>query len=135
MCQENVAIVRSAFAALASEGPDGAADAYWHPAINWRAVDGAPDDVGEMHGIEAARAYVRDWYDMFDDFTSEPEELIAVRDDQVIAVIHNKGRAKQSGVTTELRYACVYTIRDGRWARVREYATKAEALKAVGPEE
>jgi ketosteroid isomerase-like protein len=42
------------------------------------------------------------------------------------------GRAKASGVTTELRYAVVYTVRDGKIARGREYIDRATALEAVG---
>src|ERR1700730_4707560 len=131
MSQENVEVVRRAFAALAHGGVDAAAE-FWDPEINWRAMEGAPDDVGEMDGIEAARRYVQDWYDMFDDFTSEIEELCDVGDDQVVAVIHNMGRAKRSGIPTELRYAALYTIRDGKMVRVREYMTKTEALQAAG---
>jgi ketosteroid isomerase-like protein len=131
MSQENVEVVRRGFAALAHGGVDAAAE-FWHPEVNWRAMEGAPDDVGEMDGIEAARRYVQDWYDMFDDFTSEIEELCDIGDDQVVAVIHNAGRAKRSGVPTELRYAALYTIRDGKMVRVREYVTKTEALQAAG---
>jgi ketosteroid isomerase-like protein len=128
---ENVEVVRRAFLAFADRGFDGLAE-FLHPEINWRAMEGAPDDVGEMDGIEAARRYVQDWPDMFDDFTSEIEELCDVSDDQVVAVIHNSGRAKRSGVPTELRYAALYTIRDGKIVRIREYATRAEALEAAG---
>jgi ketosteroid isomerase-like protein len=131
MSQENVEVVRRGFSALAHGGVDAAAE-FWHPEINWRAMEGAPDDVGEMDGIEAARRYVQDWYDMFDGFTSEIEELCDIGDDQVVAVIHNTGRAKRSGVPTELRYAALYTIRDGKMVRVREYVTKTEAFKAAG---
>lgn len=126
----NVEIVQRSFLAFADRGFDGLAE-FLHPEINWRAMEGALDDVGEMNGIEAACRYVQDWPDMFDDFTSEIEDVCDVGGDQVIAVIHNAGRAKRSGVPTELRYAALYTIRDGRIARVREYATRAEALKAV----
>jgi ketosteroid isomerase-like protein len=131
MSQANVEVVRGGFAALAQGGVDAAAE-FWHLEINWRAMEGAPDDVGEMVGIEAARRYVKDWYDMFDDFTSEIEQLCDIGDDQVVAVIYNAGRAKRSGIPTELRYAALYTIRDGKMVRVREYATRAEALKAAG---
>jgi ketosteroid isomerase-like protein len=127
---QNVELVRRSFSALAHGGVDAATE-FWHPEINWRAIEGAPDDVGEMDGVEAARRYVQDWYDMFDDFTSEIEELCDVADDQVVAVIHNAGRAKRSGIPTELRYAALYTIRDGKMVRVREYATRAEALNAA----
>jgi len=127
----NVEIARRGFLALERGGVDAAAK-FWHPEISWRAIEGAPDDVGEMHGIEAARRYVEDWFDTFDDFRSEPEELIAVGDDQVVAVVHISGRAKTSGIETELRYASVSTVRDGKIVRVREYATKDEAFQAVG---
>ena len=42
------------------------------------------------------------------------------------------GRARLSGVETEFRYAVVCTIQDGKIIRGREYATRAEALEAVG---
>ena len=57
---------------------------HWAPDINWRAMEGAPDDVGEMTGREAARGYHQDWLDTFDDLTAEPEELIEVGDDRVL---------------------------------------------------
>jgi ketosteroid isomerase-like protein len=129
--EANVEIVRAAFAALAHGGVDAAAE-FFHPEVNWRAMEGAPDDVGEMDGIEAARRYIQDWYDMFDDFTSEIEEVLDIGGDEVVAVIHNRGRAKRSGVPTELRYVALYTIRDGKAVRIREYVTKTEALKAAG---
>ena len=134
MSQENVEIARRAFTGLARHDVEGASEA-WHPEINRRAMEGAPDDVGEMQGIEAARRYVEDWFDTFDGFQSVPEELLDAGNDQVVAVIHISGRAKSSGIATEQRYANVSTIRDGKVARVREYATKREALKAVGLEE
>ena len=42
------------------------------------------------------------------------------------------GRAKLSGIETDLTYAVVHTIRDGKIARGREYMTRAEALEAAG---
>jgi ketosteroid isomerase-like protein len=132
--QENVEIARRGFLALERGDIDAAAE-FWHPEISWRAAEGAPDDVGEMHGIEAARRYVEDWFDTFDDFRSEPQELIPVGDDQVVVVHIGSGRAKRSGIESELRYASVATLHDGKIVRVREYLTKSEALKAVGLEE
>ena len=123
--------MRRGLFAVERDGIDAAAE-FWHPEVSWRAMEGAPDDVGEMHGIEAVRRYVEDWFDTFDDFRSEPEELVDVGDDRVVAVMHITGRAKSSGVATDMRYANVSTIRDGKIVRGREYATKAGALKAVG---
>ena len=56
MSHESVEIVRSALLALADRGVDRLAE-FLHPEINWRAMEGAPDDVGEMRGMEAARRY------------------------------------------------------------------------------
>src|SRR5438445_12880627 len=103
MSQENVEIARRGLLALERGGVDAAAK-FWHPEISWRAMEGAPDDVGEMHGIEAARRYVEDWFDTFDDFRSEPEELIAVGVDLGVAVMNISRRAKASGMDTSHRY-------------------------------
>ena len=133
MSQENVEIVADAFKAFADEGLDALAE-YWHPDINWRAMEGAPDDVGEMYGTEAARRYVQEWLDMFEGFTNVAGELLDVGDDRVVAAQHVTGRARHSGIETELRYAAVYTLRERKIIRIREYSTREEALKAVGLE-
>jgi ketosteroid isomerase-like protein len=75
---------------------------------------------------------VQDWLDTFDDLNVEPLELIDAGEDQVIAVLRNSGRAKLSGVEADLTYAALYTFRDGKIARGREYWTKEQALEAAG---
>jgi ketosteroid isomerase-like protein len=131
MSQQDVEIVRSALMALADGGFDALAE-FLDPEINWRAMEGAPDDVGEMRGTEAARRYVEDWYETFDDFINIPEELLDAGEDHVVGVLHASGRAKLSGITTELRYAALYTLRGSKIVRIREYADREEALRAVG---
>ena len=85
-----------------------------------------------MHGHAAVRAYVQDWLDTFGDFKVEPVELIDAGGNRVVAVLRIGGRAKLSGVETDLTYAVVYAIRDGKIARGREYWTRDEALEAAG---
>jgi len=131
MSQENVEIVRDAAVAF-NRGDLDAWFEYVADDIDYRAVEGALDDSGPMHGKDAVRAYLQDWLDMFDDFKSEPLELIDAGEDQVTAVVRISGRAKLSGVETDLTYAALYTIRDGKVARGREYWTKDQALEAAG---
>src|SRR5213592_78075 len=100
MSQENVELVRRSFEAFAQGGLDAMSD-FWADDIDYRAVEGALDDRGPMHGKDAVRAYVQDWLDMFDDFKVEPMELIDAGEDQVIAVGRISGRAKLSGVETD----------------------------------
>jgi ketosteroid isomerase-like protein len=60
-----------------------------------------------------------------------PEELVDLGDDRVLAVQRATGRARASGVETELRYAVVYTVRDGKISGGREYIDRATALEAA----
>jgi uncharacterized protein len=131
MSKENVEIVRRLWQAFADGGMDALME-YFDPEINWRAMEGAPDDVGEMNGRDAVRWYMQDWLDTFEDITSVPMELLDGGDDHVVATIHVTGRARLSGIETELRYAIVYTLRDGKIVRGREYADRQQAVEAAG---
>jgi ketosteroid isomerase-like protein len=131
MSEENVAVVQSALDAFARDGLDAMAE-YWTDDIDHRAAEGAVDDRGPMHGKDAVRAYMQDWLDTFDDLRLEPMEVIKAGDDKVIAVLKMSGIAKLSGIETDLTYAVVYTIRDGKVARGREYMTREQALEAAG---
>jgi ketosteroid isomerase-like protein len=131
MSEKNVKTVRDAAEAF-NRGDLDTWDEYIADDIDYRAVEGAPDDHGPLHGKDAVRAYMQDWQDTFDDLRSEPVELIDAGEDNVIAVIRIGGRAKLSGVETDLTYAALYTLRDGKVARDREYWTREEALKAAG---
>ena len=130
MSKENVQIVRDAVAAF-NRGDLDAWLEFLSDDIDYRAVEGALDDAGPIQGKEAMRAFVQDWLDMFDDFRAEPIELIEVGEDKVIAVGRISGRAKLSGVETDLTYAELWTIRDGKVARGRQYWTREEALEAA----
>jgi ketosteroid isomerase-like protein len=131
MSQENVENVGDAAAAF-NRGDLNTWWEYWAEDIDYRAVEGAPDDHGPIQGKEAMREYVQDWLDTFDDFRFEPVEITDAGKDKVIAVIRISGRAKLSGVETDLTFAILYTIRDGKIARGREYWTRDEALEAAG---
>ena len=131
MSQENVEIVRDAAVAF-NRGDLDAWFEYWADDIDYRAVEGALDDHGPIHGKAGMRAYMQDWIDTFDQFKVEPLEVIDAGGDQVIAVLRNSGRAKLSGVETDQTFAVVNTIRDGKIVRGREYWTKEQALEAAG---
>jgi ketosteroid isomerase-like protein len=132
MSEENVQIVRDAFAAFARGDLD-TWMGYWAEDIDYRAIEGAVDDRCPIRGRTELRAYVQDWIDMFDGFTSEPIELLQAGEDKVVAVHRLSGTAKQSGIESEMTYAAVYSFRDGKVSRGREYATREQALQAAGP--
>jgi len=129
MSQENLEVVRSHLAAL-GPGSEAAAE-HWDPEIDWRAIEGAPDDVGIMQGRDALRDYYDQWRETFDGIRTEPEELTDAGD-QVVAAVNVTARMKESDAEITMRLGIVYTLRDGKIIRGREYATRQEALKAVG---
>jgi len=99
--------------------------------IDYRAIEGAPDDVGVMHGRDALIRYLADWEETFEGFSTDLEEATSLSDGRVLAVGVISGKARTSGVETELRVAVLYTVRDGRIVRGREYATREEAVAAA----
>jgi len=130
MSQENVEVVQAALEAWGRGGFDALAE-FCDTGIDWRAAEGAPDDAGPIHGLDAMRAYMQDWLDDFDELSLEFEELIDAGE-QVVAVQRLSGRGKASGIETKIRFAVVYTIRNGKIVRGREYWERAQALEAVG---
>jgi ketosteroid isomerase-like protein len=130
VASESADVVRRQFAALQDGGLD-AVEAFWHPDIEWRAVAGAADDVGPIHGRAALRRYYQDWVDTLDDLRADLEEVLAEKGDRVAVTMRNSGRGRASGVVTEGRYHVACTVRDGLIVSGREYATREEAIEAV----
>lgn len=131
MSHANAATVEAAYKAFAHGGLDRFIG-HWTDDLDHRSIEGAPDDRGPIHGKAAMREYVQDWIDTFDEFRIEPVELIDAGEDTVVAVLRFGGRAKLSGVETDSTFGVVFTIRHGKIARGREYATREEALEAAG---
>ena len=102
------------------------------PDVSHRAIEGAIDDVGEMHGLEAIRRYAQEWEETFDDFAVVVEDARDLGGGRVVTAQRASGRAKLSGLAAEITFGVVYEIRDGRIVRGREYATFEEALEAAG---
>ncbi len=130
MSQENVEVVKVAYEAFARGGLDRFME-HFADDVHYRAVEGAPDDTGPIQGTDAVRAWLQDWIDTFDEFWFEPIELIDAGEDTVVAIERFGGRAKLSGVKTAQTEAVVYSIRGGKLARCREYATRHEALESA----
>ena len=135
MSQKNVELIRSLytrFPVLNSEALEFLYEHIWDPGIDWRAIPGAPDDLGPIEGRDALRRYFGEFLEIFEDIAAEAEEIIDGGEDRVIVVLRMTARARLSGVETELRFASLLIVRDGRIVRGREYATKEECLEAAG---
>jgi ketosteroid isomerase-like protein len=68
-----------------------------------------------------------------DEVRFDVDELVDAGD-RVIAISRMVARSHTSGIEVEQAVALVWTVRDGRAVRLDPYATRDEALRAVGLE-
>jgi ketosteroid isomerase-like protein len=125
MSQENVEVVRNALAS----GPAGLL-AILHDEVEWDYV-GAFPEAATYHGPEQVAEFLRGWVGGFDDFGLEADEFVDAGE-SVLVLLHQWGRGKETGAQVESRTWQALTFRDDKVVHCRGYATKAEALEAVG---
>ena len=85
-------------------------------------------------GVEGARSFLTDWASAWNEWELEIEALHDAGE-RVVAVMHQRGRSKGTGVQVDMLFAQVWTLRGGEWMRMDMYSDSSEALKAVGLEE
>jgi ketosteroid isomerase-like protein len=127
MSQENVEVVRKAIAyEYYGVGDRAEAEAIFDPQVVLNPIDEGPSS-----GFDAMRADMERWASAFDELKVTVEEIIDAGD-QVVVVAHHQGRGRQSGVEVDTRFYELYTLREGKVARMDEYTERAEALEAAG---
>jgi ketosteroid isomerase-like protein len=128
---ENVAFVRSVFAATSRKEWDTVLAAY-SPDIEWDDRDLRPE--GAVHrGTDAMREEMRAWFGAWADYRQEVEQVLDAGA-RVVVVVRESGVGKGSGAAMDQRIAVVVTVEGGLIVRTRLYREPAEALKAVGLE-
>ena len=129
MSQENVEIVRRRYEHLAATGEhftETTSDFIW----DMSKFRGWPEQQ-TYEGVEEARGFLRNWIATWDDWELEVEALHDAGD-KVVAIMRQRGRSKASGLPVDMAFGQVWTIRDGKLARMDMYADPVEALEAVG---
>ena len=72
-----------------------------------------------------------EWDEAFENWTLDLEAIHDVGD-RVIAVVRQRAKALHGGPEVEMRFAQIWTFRDGRATRMELYADPDEALEAAG---
>ena len=132
MSQENVEIVRGGYERFASTGQFDADIAT--PDFVWDMSNfhGWPEQQ-VYEGVEGAGTFLGGWLAAWDDWELEVEAFHDAGD-RVVALVRQRGRSKTAGMPVEMYFAQVWTLRDGKEARMEMYSDTPEALKAVGLE-
>jgi ketosteroid isomerase-like protein len=74
------------------------------------------------------------WDEQVEEARFELLEVIDAPGDEVVAIVRQEGRDKESGALVETSFGSVWTLRDDKLAGQKVYAAPAEALTAVGAE-
>jgi ketosteroid isomerase-like protein len=82
-------------------------------------------------GVEGAEAFLREWVAAWDDWELHVDALHEAGD-KVLAVVHQHGRSRASGLPVDMSFAQVWTLRDGMETRMEMYSDPNEAFRAVG---
>jgi ketosteroid isomerase-like protein len=126
MAQENVETIRRGYGHFIATGEVRAnADLVWDVSrLDW-------PDQQIYTGVEGAMQFNAEWADAWDDWELEVEDYLDAGE-RVVAIINQRGRSKATGIPVDMRFAQVWTLRDGQAIRMQMYASPEEALEAVG---
>jgi ketosteroid isomerase-like protein len=92
---------------------------------------GAPQ--GELHarGIDGLREVFSEWLSPWASYRSSVEDVIGYGD-RVLVLVHDRAVSRHDAVEVTIRAGSVWTMRDGRIARVEFHASRDTARRAAG---
>jgi ketosteroid isomerase-like protein len=85
----------------------------------------------EYKGIDGFRELWLDWLEPWVTYHVHVDEIIEAGD-RVVVLIRDRGRRHDTDAEVELISGSVWTVRDGRIARVEFYGNRDELFKATG---
>ena len=133
MSQENVETIREMFSIVSERGVGAATKAFGDLLAAEFALEEAHDlpDPEAFTGRDAFIENMAKLEESFEELRMEPLEIVDLGE-KVIVVVWMHGRGQGSSVPVEMTFAQLWSLRDGKAVSLRDYATKAEALEAVG---
>jgi ketosteroid isomerase-like protein len=85
-------------------------------------------------GVQGLREFIGDWFGTWEAGGEFDVRELREVDENVLALIHLRGRAKGSGVPVEMEISHLIAFKDGRQVRLIAFASHAEGLAAAGIE-
>jgi ketosteroid isomerase-like protein len=130
MSQENVEILRQVTEAINRRDRDA-----WlllqDPEVEFRADPEWPESE-TVGGREAVWDFIVSLTDAWEPADFEMGEVIDAGSDRLLARLTRPVQGKTSGIADVLDYWCVFTFRGGKILRSHWFATRDQALEAVG---
>lgn len=132
MSQENLEAVRRTLAAFNS-GEVEQVLASVHPEFEARIAPELSAEPDTYRGGSGVQRYFDSFREAFEQIRFEVEQLTDAGD-AVVVGLRMTAIGKLTGIPVEQRNAGVWTVVDGRVARIDTYVTVEEALRAAGEE-
>ena len=126
MSQENVEAMRRGYERFVATGEIRA-----HPDLVWDVSKLGWPGQQIYSGPEGANQFNAEWADAWDDWEFAPEDYIDAGE-YVVVIVNQRGRSKATGIPVDMRFAQVWSFRDGQAIRMQMYASVDEALEAAG---
>jgi ketosteroid isomerase-like protein len=131
MSAENIEMVRRGYQHVIETGD--LLEEIAHPDFVWdMSTFGNWPERQTYDGIEGAREFIADWTSAWEDWRLEVKEILDAGDDEVVAIVHQSGRSKTTGLPVDMDFAQLWTFSEGMEIRMRMYADPDEALRAAG---
>jgi ketosteroid isomerase-like protein len=131
MSQENMEIIRNAFAAFDRDDIEGVLR-LCDEDIVIRQPPELPGASPEQHGHSGVLEAFAIWPEQWDDFRIEILKIAPARGGKVFANTRTRGRGKQSGIEVEMDVSFVFTLRDAKISEWRLFVQEDQALEAAG---
>ena len=126
MSQANVEAMRRGYERFAATGEIGP-----NPDLVWDVSRLGWPDKQIYSGAEGANQFLAEWADAWDGWELEAEDYIDAGE-CVVVIVNQRGRSKATGIPVDMRFAQVWSLRDGQAIRMQMYSSVAAALEAVG---
>ena len=88
--------------------------------------------VGALSGLDATQEALREYFETFEDFHVEMDDLIHADGEHVVNTIRDVGRIRGSGGEVSNRFFHVWTFSDGKIIRLSVHTERRRALEAAG---
>jgi ketosteroid isomerase-like protein len=131
MSQENVKIVREMWEALERED----IDRQLELCDEQMEIRNPPEFPvrGPFRGHDGVRQWATEIWEVFTNLHFEVEEIIEAPDGEtIVSVQRTQGHMRHTQLWTDVQWAGVWTVRDGKALRAQGYMSRAAALKAAG---
>jgi ketosteroid isomerase-like protein len=129
MSQADIEMLRAGYEAF-NRGDWDAATRLAHPEFELQTADRAVNP-GVYRGAEAARRFLVDLLEPFEEVVIEPEEFYE-RDDQIVVFLLARFRPTGSSAFVENRIGHLWTMREGKFVRLAIFPRREDALEAAG---